>query len=107
MKWSKNPDAAAKVLQAYGSGEGPGIFMGITGALGVNKKADIKSLGYPIVGEILSRNSALDVTNILTNEDANSNFDRYCTEAFVSNSISIDEFINKCQSMLVNARAAR
>ncbi|MBP5463855.1 MAG: extracellular solute-binding protein [Treponema sp.] len=107
MKWSKNPDAAAKVLQAYGSGEGPAIFMGVTGALGVNKKADIKSLGYPIVGDILARKSALDVTNILTNEDANSNFDRYCTEAFVSGEISIDEFIAKCQTMLVNARKAR
>ena len=107
MSWSKNPDAAAKVLQAYGSGEGPGIFMGVTGALGVNKKADINSLGYPIVGEILSRNSALDVTNILTNEDATSNFDRYCTEAFVTCEITIDEFIAKCQTMLVNAREAR
>ena len=107
MSWSKNPDAAAKVLQAYGSGEGPGIFMGVTGALGVNKKADINSLGYPIVGEILARNSALDVTNILTNEDANSNFDRYCTEAFVTGEITIDEFIAKCQTMLVNAREAR
>ena len=40
-------------------------------------------------------------------EDANSNFDRYCTEAFVTGEITIDEFIAKCQTMLVNAREAR
>lgn len=104
MKWSKNKDAAAKVLEAYGRGYGPEIFMKTTGALGVNKKCDINSLGYPLVGNVLTYKSALDITNILTNEDANSNFDRYCTEAFVTKEITIDQFIDKCQGMIINAR---
>lgn len=105
MSWSKNPDAAAKVLEAYGSGDGPAIFMADTGALGVNKKADVKSLGYPVLNQILGYDSSLDITNIMTNEDANSNFDRYCMEAFVTCEISIDEFIEKMQTIVENARA--
>lgn len=107
MAWSKNPDAAAKVLKAYGGAEGAALFMAETGALSVNKKADVSSLGYPILNDILSRDSALDITNKMTNEDANSNFDRYCTEAFVSREITIDEFIAKMQTIVVNARNAQ
>jgi raffinose/stachyose/melibiose transport system substrate-binding protein len=100
MKWSKNPDAAAKVIEAYSRGEGNAIWMGMTGALSPNKNVDIKSLGYPLVAEILKRPFVLDFNTLLLNEDANSNFDRYCAQAFVSKEISIDKFIESCQSML-------
>jgi len=107
MKWSKNPDAAAKVLEGYGRGEGNAIWMGMTGALSPNKNVDIKSLGYPLVAEILKRPFVLDFNTLLLNEDANTNFDRYCTQAFVSNEITIDEFIASCQGMLDNKQKSK
>ncbi|HKL86257.1 MAG TPA: extracellular solute-binding protein [Treponemataceae bacterium] len=107
MKWSKNPEAAMKVIEGYGRGEGNAIWMGMTGALSPNKNVDIKSLGYPIVAEILKRPFTLDFNTILLNEDANSNFDRYCAQAFVSNEISIDKFIDSCQGMLDAKRKSK
>lgn len=100
MKWSKNPDAAMKVVEGYARGEGNAIWMGMTGALSPNKNVDIKSMGYPLVSEILKRPFVLDFNTLLLNEDANGNFDRYCAQAFVSNEISIDKFIDSCQAML-------
>jgi len=107
MAWSKNPDAAMKVVETYARGEGNAIWMGMTGALSPNKNIDIKSLGYPLVGEILKRPFVLDFNTLLLNEDANSNFDRYCTQAFVSEEITIDQFIDSCQSMLDNKKNAK
>lgn len=102
MKWSKNQDAAMKVIEGYARGEGNAIWMGMTGALSPNKNVDIKSLGYPLVAEILKRPFVLDFNTLLLNEDANGNFDRYCAQAFVSNEISIDKFIESAQGMLDN-----
>jgi ABC-type glycerol-3-phosphate transport system substrate-binding protein len=107
MKWSKNPEAAMKVVSGYASGEGNALWMKMTGALSPNKNVDIKSLGYPLVGEILKRPFTLDFTTLLLNEDANSNFDRYCTQAFVSNEITLDKFVESCQSMLDNKMNAK
>jgi len=106
MKWSKNPEAAMKVVSGYASGEGNAVWMGMTGALSPNKNVDIKSLGYPLVGEILQRPFTLDFSTLLLNDDANSNFDRYCTQAFVSNEITLDKFIESCQGMLDNKKNA-
>jgi ABC-type glycerol-3-phosphate transport system substrate-binding protein len=100
MKWSKNPEAAAKVIEGYARGEGNAFWMGMTGALSPNKNVDIKSLGYPLVAEILKRPFVLDFNTLLLNEDANGNFDRYCAQAFVSNEVSVDKFIASCQGML-------
>lgn len=107
MKWSKNPDAAAKVIEGYGRGEGNALWMGMTGALSPNKNVDIKSLGYPLVGEILKRPFTLDFNTLLLNEDANGNFDRYCTQAFVSGEITLDKFIESCQGMLDNKQNSK
>lgn len=107
MKWSKNQDAAMKVVEGYARGEGNALWMGMTGALSPNKNVDIKSLGYPLVGEILKRPFTLDFNTLLLNEDANSNFDRYCTQAFVSKEISLDKFIDSCQGMLDNKKNAQ
>lgn len=107
MKWSKNPDAAMKVIEGYARGEGNGIWMGMTGALSPNKNVDIKSMGYPLVAEILKRPFALDFNTLLLNEDANGNFDRYCMQAFVSNEISVDKFIDSCQGMLDNKQKSK
>jgi len=107
MKWSKNPEAAMKVVEAYARGEGNAIWMGMTGALSPNTNVDIKSLGYPIVAKILERPFTLDFNTLLLNEDANGNFDRYCAQAFVSNEISIDKFIESCQDMLDRAKNAK
>ncbi|MDA3812512.1 MAG: extracellular solute-binding protein [Spirochaetaceae bacterium] len=107
MKWSKNPEAAMKVVEGYSRGEGNSIWMGMTGALSPNKNIDIKSLGYPLVGEILKRPFVLDFNTLLLNEDANGNFDRYCTQAFVSEEITIDQFIDSCQTMLDNKKNAK
>ncbi len=106
MKWSKNPDAAAKVIEGYARGEGNAVWMGMTGALSPNKNVDIKSLGYPLVGEILKRPFTLDFNTLLLNEDANGNFDRYCTQAFVSGEISLEKFVEQCQLMLDNKKNA-
>lgn len=107
MKYSKNQEAAMRVVEGYGRGEGNALWMKLTGAVSPNKNVDIQSLGYPLVGEILSRPFVLDFNTLLTNEDANENFDRYCSQAFVSNEITIDEFIDSCQGMLERARKAR
>ncbi|MGE4526270.1 MAG: ABC transporter substrate-binding protein, partial [Sphaerochaeta sp.] len=107
MKWSKNPEAAMKVVEGYARGEGNAIWMGMTGALSPNKNVDIKSLGYPLVGKILEKPFVLDFNTLLLNEDANGNFDRYCAQAFVSNEISIDKFIESAQGMLDNVQKAK
>ncbi|MCK9601539.1 MAG: ABC transporter substrate-binding protein, partial [Sphaerochaeta sp.] len=107
MKWSKNPEAAMKVVEGYARGEGNAIWMGMTGALSPNKNVDIKSLGYPLVGKILEKPFILDFNTLLLNEDANGNFDRYCAQAFVSNEISIDKFIESAQGMLDNVQKAK
>ncbi|MDD3057873.1 MAG: extracellular solute-binding protein [Sphaerochaeta sp.] len=107
MTWSKNPEAAMKVVEGYARGEGNAIWMGMTGALSPNKNVDIKSLGYPLVAEILERPFVLDFNTLLLNEDANGNFDRYCAQAFVSNEISIDKFVEVSQGMLDNVQNAR
>ena len=107
MKWSKNPDAAMKVVEGYARGEGNAIWMGMTGALSPNKNVDIKSLGYPLVAEILKKPFVLDFNTLLLNEDANGNFDRYCAQAFVSNEVSIDKFIDSTQGMLDNKQKAK
>jgi raffinose/stachyose/melibiose transport system substrate-binding protein len=106
MKWSKNKDAAAKFIEGYAHGEGASMWMSMTGALSPNTKLDVAKMGYPLVGEILKRTANRDFVTLLTNEDANTNFDRYCTQAFVSQEISLDKFIDSCQTMLDNARAA-
>lgn len=107
MKWSKNPEAAMKVVEAYARGEGNAIWMGMTGALSPNKNVDINSLGYPLVAKILEKPFVLDFNTLLLNEDANGNFDRYCAQAFVSKEITIDKFIDLCQGMLDNVQKAR
>lgn len=107
MKWSKNPDAAAKVLEGYARGEGAATWMGMTGALAPNKNLDVAKMGYPLVGEILKRPFNRDFVTLLTNEDANQNFDRYCAQAFVSNEMTLDKFIEAAQSMLENAKNAK
>lgn len=107
MKWSKNPEAAMKVIEGYARGEGNAIWMGMTGALSPNKNVDIKSLGYPLVAEILKKPFVLDFNTLLTNEDANGNFDRYCAQAYISNEISLDKFIASAQGMLNNIQKAK
>ena len=107
MKWSKNKDAAAKFIEGYARGDGAATWMGMSGALSPNTKLNIATLGYPLVGEILKRTPDRDFVTLLTNDDANTNFDRYCTQAFVSQEISLDQFIDSCQTMLDNARAAK
>jgi len=107
MKWSKNPDAAMKVIEGYARGEGNAIWMGMTGALSPNKNVDIKSLGYPLVAEILERPFVLDFNTLLLNEDANGNFDRYCAQAFVSNEVNLDKFIDSAQGMLDNRQNSK
>lgn len=107
MKWSKNPEAAMKVVEGYARGEGNAIWMGMTGALSPNKNVDIKSLGYPLVAEILKKPFVLDFNTLLTNEDANGNFDRYCAQAYISNEISLDKFIASAQGMLNNIQKAK
>ena len=107
MKWSKNQAEAFKVIEGYARGEGNSVWMGMTGALSPNNKVDIKKLGYPLVAEILKRPFTIDFNTLLLNEDANQNFDRYCTQAFVSEEISIDKFIDSCQGMLDNKKNAK
>jgi len=107
MKWSRNKDAAAKFIEGYARGEGAATWMGMTGALAPNKKLNVTGMGYPLVGEILKRSPNRDFVTLLTNEDANQNFDRYCAQAFVSQEISLDAFIDSCQKMLENAQAAK
>lgn len=107
MKWSKNQDAAAKVIEGYARGQGNATWMGMTGAMSPNKNVDIKSLGYPLVAEILKRPFVIDFNTLLLNEDANTNFDRYCTQAFVSNEITVDQFIASCQGMLDNKQKSK
>lgn len=107
MKWSKNPDAAAKVVEGYARGEGNAVWMGMTGALSPNKNVDIKSLGYPLVAEILKKPFVIDFNTLLLNEDANGNFDRYCAQLFVSNEITVAQFIESCQGMLDNKKNAK
>ncbi|MBN1500544.1 MAG: extracellular solute-binding protein [Spirochaetes bacterium] len=104
MKWSKNPEAAAKVIAGYASGDGNAIWMGKTGALSPNKNMDINKLGYPLVGQILKQTFATDLTTLLTNEDANQNMDRYIAQYFVSKEITKEKFIDSFQSMLENAK---
>jgi raffinose/stachyose/melibiose transport system substrate-binding protein len=107
MKWSKNQAEAFKVIEGYARGEGNSVWMGMTGALSPNNKVDIKKLGYPLVAEILKRPFTIDFNTLLLNEDANQNFDRFCTQAFVSEEISIDKFIDSCQGMLDNKKNAK
>lgn len=107
MKWSKNPDAAMKVIEGYARGEGAAIWMGQTGALSPNKNLDINKMGYPLVGEILKRSFNRDFVTLLTNEDANQNFDRYCAQAYVSNEMTLDKFIEAAQTMLENAKNSK
>ena len=106
MNWSKHKDEAMTVVEGYARGEGSAIWMGMTGALSPNKMVDINQLGYPLVGEILARPFTLDFNTLLLNEDANSNFDRYCAQAYVSEEITINEFIASMQSMLDNKENA-
>ena len=103
MTWSKNKDAAAKVIETYARGEGNAIWMGMTGALSPNKNMDINKLGYPLVGQILKQTFASDFNTLLLNEDANQNMDRYITQYFVSKEITKDKFIASFQKMLDNA----
>jgi raffinose/stachyose/melibiose transport system substrate-binding protein len=105
MKWSKNPAEAMKVIEGYARGEGAATWMGLTGALSPNKNLDIAKLGYPLVGEILKRPFNRDFVTLLTNEDANQNFDRYCAQAFVSDEMTLDKFIEAAQKMLENAKS--
>jgi raffinose/stachyose/melibiose transport system substrate-binding protein len=104
MKWSKNQEQAAKVIEGYARGEGNAIWMGMTGALSPNKNLDINKLGYPLVGQILKQTFASDYNTLLTNEDANTNNERYLTQFFVSKEISEDQFIASFQKMLDNAK---
>ena len=104
MEWSKNKDAAAKVIEGYARGEGNAIWMGMTGALSPNKSLDINKLGYPLVGQILKQNFATDFNTLLTNEDANTNVERYLTQYFVSKEITKDKFIASFQKTLENAK---
>jgi raffinose/stachyose/melibiose transport system substrate-binding protein len=62
-------------------------------------------MGYPLVGEILKRPFNRDFVTLLTNEDANQNFDRYCAQAFVSDEMTLDKFIEAAQKMLENAKS--
>jgi len=107
MKWTKNPDEAAKVVEGYARGEGNAIWMGMTGALSPNKSIDIKKLGYPLVAEILKRPFVLDFNTLLLNDDANVNFERYLSQAYVSEEIDLDKFIDSAQSMLDNKKMAQ
>jgi len=96
-----------KVVEGYARGEGNAIWMGMTGALSPNKNVDIKSMGYPLVAEILKRPFVLDFNTLLLNEDANGNFDRYCAQAFVSEEVSLDKFIDSAQGMLNNRQNSK
>jgi raffinose/stachyose/melibiose transport system substrate-binding protein len=107
MMWSKNKDDAMKVIEGYARGEGNSVWMSMTGALSPNKMVDIKKLGYPLVAEILNRSFTIDFNTLLLNEDANGNFDRYCTQAFVSEEITLDKFIDSAQGMLDNKKNAK
>ncbi len=107
MKWTKNPDEAAKVVEGYARGEGNAIWMGMTGALSPNKMVDIKKLGYPLVAEILKRPFILDYNTLLLNDDANVNFERYLSQAYVSEEINLDKFIDSAQGMLDNKKNAK
>jgi raffinose/stachyose/melibiose transport system substrate-binding protein len=104
MKWSKNKDKAAKVIEGYARGEGNSIWMSMTGALSPNKNMDINKLGYPLVGQILKQTFASDFNTLLMNEDANQNMDRYLAQYFVSKEINKDKFIASFQKMLDNAK---
>ena len=104
MEWSKNKDAAAKVIEGYARGEGNAIWMGMTGALSPNKNLDINKLGYPLVGQILKQTFTSDFNTLLLNEDANQNMDRYLAQYYVSKEITKDKFIASFQKMLDNAK---
>jgi ABC-type glycerol-3-phosphate transport system substrate-binding protein len=104
MKWSKNKDLAAKVIEGYARGEGNALWMSMTGALSPNKKMDVKKLGYPLVGQILNQTFASDFNTLLTTEDANQNLDRYLAQYYVSKEMSRDKFIAALQQILENAK---
>jgi raffinose/stachyose/melibiose transport system substrate-binding protein len=104
MKWSKNKDLAAKVIEGYARGEGNAIWMSMTGALSPNKNMDINKLGYPLVGQIMKLTFASDFNTLLLNEDANQNMDRYLAQYYVSEEITEDKFITSFQKMLDNAK---
>ena len=102
MNWSKNPEAAMKVIEGYARGEGAAIWMGQTGALAPNKNVDIDKLGYPLVSEILKRSSNLDFVSLLAREEEG-NFRRYCTQYYISEEISSDKFIDSVQKAMDNS----
>lgn len=104
MKWSKNKDEAAKVIEGYAKGEGNSIWVSMTGALSPNKNMDINKLGYPLVGQIMKQTFATDFNTLLLNEDANQNMDRYIAQYYVSKEITKDKFIASFQKMLDNAK---
>jgi ABC-type glycerol-3-phosphate transport system substrate-binding protein len=107
MKWSKNKEQAAKVIEGYARGEGNAIWMGMTGALSPNKNLDINSLGYALVGQIMKQTFASDFNTLLLNEDANQNMDRYLAQYYVSEEITEDKFIASFQKMLDNVRNSK
>jgi raffinose/stachyose/melibiose transport system substrate-binding protein len=107
MTWSKNKEAAARVVEGYARGEGNAIWMSMTGALSPNKNMDINKLGYPLVGQIMNQTFASDFNTLLLNEDANQNMDRYIAQYFVSEEISKDQFVSSFQKMLANAMNER
>jgi hypothetical protein len=103
MKWSKNPEAAMKVLEGYARGEGAALWMGMTGALAPNKNVDIEKLGYPLVSEIVQYSSNQDFVTLLAQEEE-TNFRRYCTQFYIAEEISLEKFIESVQKAMDNSK---
>ena len=102
LKWSKNQQAAVDYVKFYASGEAPKIYASDTGALSPNVAASGFGGNYPVLKTIqqyLKNNLAEDYIPMFYNgyeDDAN----RLCDQFFVTNQISVDQFISEYQKLI-------
>jgi raffinose/stachyose/melibiose transport system substrate-binding protein len=97
MNYSKQKDAAMKVIEGYARGDGVATWMRMTGALAPTKTVDAKKLGYPLLGEILKRPMIDVFTAQLTTEEKDP-VTRALTQLIVSKEISVDQYLSVLQN---------
>jgi ABC-type glycerol-3-phosphate transport system substrate-binding protein len=101
MKWSKNPKLAAAYVKFVSTGEGAKRYSAATGSLSPNTQAAGGATTYPVLKVIQEylKNGQKDYIPLGYNgyeDDAN----RLCDRAFVTNEISVDDFIAEYQKLV-------
>ena len=101
MKWSKNQKLAAEYVKFVTTGQGAKVYASATGALSPNTAAAGGATAYPVLKVIQGylKNSQKDYIAIGYNgfeDDSN----RLCDQAFVTNQLSIDDFIAEYQKLI-------